>query len=58
MARILELVQEGVIAADIARRLDMSKPHVSYYITKAKEAWIYQTTHTRHICSVESNTGR
>lgn len=34
---ILELVKEGTIAADIARCLNMKKPHVSYYITKAKK---------------------
>jgi hypothetical protein len=37
MVPILELIQDGVIAAEIARRLDMQKPNVSYYIKKAKE---------------------
>lgn len=36
LVRILELVQQGTIAADIARYLQMKKSHVSYYITKAK----------------------
>lgn len=34
---ILELIQGGIIAADIARRLKMNKSHVSYYIKKSKE---------------------
>jgi DNA-binding MarR family transcriptional regulator len=37
MVPIMELVQEGTIAADIARRLNISKSHVSYYIKKSKE---------------------
>lgn len=37
LVSILELVQERIIAADIARRLKMNKSHVSYYIKKSKE---------------------
>jgi len=31
------MVNEGLIASDIAKRLHMTKPHISYYIKKAKE---------------------
>ena len=36
LVRILELVDQGTIAADIARSLNLNKSHVSYYVTKAK----------------------
>jgi DNA-binding MarR family transcriptional regulator len=36
LVSILELIKQGTIASDIARRLNMKKSHVSYYITKAK----------------------
>jgi predicted transcriptional regulator len=45
LVSILELVQERIIAADIARRLKMNKSHVSYYIKKSKECgFIKQVT--------------
>lgn len=34
---ILELVQKKIIAVDIAKRLNMNKSHVSYYIKKLRE---------------------
>ena len=37
LVRILELVDQGTIAADIARSLNLNKSHVSYYVTKAKK---------------------
>lgn len=37
MALILEMINEGVIAADIAKSLDIKKPHISYYIRKGKD---------------------
>jgi len=45
LVSILELVKQGTIAADIARRLNMKKSHISYYITKAKKmGYIRQVT--------------
>lgn len=45
LVSILELVQERIIAAEIARRLNMSKSHVTYYIKKSKEwGFIKQVT--------------
>ena len=32
------MINEGCIPSDIATRLDISKPHVSYYVKKAKES--------------------
>ena len=32
------MINEGYIASDIATRLDISKPLVSYYIKKAKDS--------------------
>ena len=37
LVSILELIKEGIIAADIARSLNLNKAHVSYYVTKAKK---------------------
>ena len=31
------MVKQGIIAADIARTLNLKKSHVSYYVTKAKK---------------------
>ena len=33
---ILQLIKEGFVATDIARKLNLKKSHVSYYIKKAK----------------------
>jgi DNA-binding MarR family transcriptional regulator len=45
LIQILELVQQGTIAAEIARLLKMQKPHVSYYISKAKkQGYLIQVT--------------
>jgi predicted transcriptional regulator len=37
MVSILQLIQDETVAADIARTLDISRSHVSYYIKKARE---------------------
>jgi DNA-binding MarR family transcriptional regulator len=37
MVSIMQLVQDGIVAAEIAGTLDISRSHVSYYITKSKK---------------------
>jgi hypothetical protein len=37
MLSILEMIKEGIIAAEIARILDFKRSHISYYISKARE---------------------
>lgn len=45
LVQILELVEQGIIAANIARHLKMKKSHVSYYVTKAKkQGYLKQVT--------------
>lgn len=34
---ILEMIDQGIICSDIAKKLNISKPHVSYYIRKAEK---------------------
>jgi hypothetical protein len=34
---ILEMINQGIICSDIAKNLNVSKSHVFYYVTKAKE---------------------
>ena len=51
MARILEMIKEEVIAADIARYLGMSKPHVSYYINKLEKVGLVKQL-TRDVITV------
>ena len=34
---ILEMINQGIICSDIAKNLNISKSHVSYYISKAKK---------------------
>lgn len=59
MVSILELVQQGLIAAKIATLLQMKKSHISYYITKAKnQGYITQVTRDTFSVLKVTQTGK
>ena len=39
---MLEMINQGIISSDIAKRLNLEKSHVSYYVSRAKKAGLIE----------------